>query len=703
MLDFLTRRVKWLIAAFTILVIVVTQSGWLENAGIWQRLEGTTIDHRFRARGSGIAHPDIKIIGILGSSMVLDSESGLWPEEIAASPALQQMQKPWPWDRSVYSALLEKLVDAGAKVVMFDLVFKSSTEGDEAFAAALKKYQDKVVIGSMFTQASRAAREEEVTYVTPNDALFPDQSAPIIGFVNTWADEDGITRRARVHTTLLKQQGSDFPDSDPGVLSLSGMAVQKFRGKAIAPPGENSNFINFAGTAGKYEVYAIEKCFVDKLWEAPPLNNGEIFKDKIVLVGPYAEILQDFHQTPWGNMPGPEIQANMLASLLDGSFLHAPSANVIRTVTFGMILFAALVCIFMRSALTQGILLAIVGVGFFFIAQQFFSGSNLVIPMVPPLFGLIATGMGGIGLRYLVEQLERKRVRSVLDRYVSKNVAKTILGDRRNFVDKLRGKKQHVTVLFSDIRGFTSMTESTDATQLVTQLNEYFVDMVGIVYKHEGTLQKFIGDAIMAAWGDTHSNGLEVDARKAIQSALDMRAALTKLNQTWEGKNDRTKLSIGIGINHGEVVVGNIGHVDFRMEFTVLGDGVNLAARLESATKQFKTDILIGEEAEKLTRNDFIFRRVGAIAFKGKTKPVEVYFLLGEKFQPTPPWLAEYHQAVSLYRERCFDQAIAHLKAVNEQLGGDDYLCKMYLERCHECVGKSLPEAWDGAFALTEK
>ncbi len=260
--------------------------------------------------------------------------------------------------------------------------------------------------------------------------------------------------------------------------------------------------------------------------------------------------------------------------------------------------------------------------------------------MMPPLFCLIATGSFGIIFEYTLEQLERRRYRNVLDRYVSKNVAKTILNDRRSFVEALKGRKQPVTVLFSDIRGFTTMTESSDADKLVAQLNEYFSDMVGSVLQQNGTLQKFIGDAIMAVWGDTHSKGIEADARGAVTAALQMRSALAKLNTGWKENADRTKLSIGVGVNHGEVIVGNIGHPQ-RMEFTVLGDGVNLAARLESATKQFHTDILIGEQVEKLTHKYFVYRTVDLMTVKGKTKPVEVFSLLSDRSVPPPAWLGD--------------------------------------------------------------
>src|ERR1700685_2804810 len=185
------------------------------------------------------------------------------------------------------------------------------------------------------------------------------------------------------------------------------------------------------------------------------------------------------------------------------------------------------------------------------------------------------------------------------------------------------------------------MTETSDANKLVAQLNEYFLEMVGMVLKEGGTLQKFIGDAIMAAWGDTHSESLEIDAQRAVSAALQMRGALVKLNERWKNEKDRPKLSIGIGVNHGDVIVGNIGHPQ-RMEFTVLGDGVNLAARLESATKQFHADILIGETVEKLTRDHFVYRTVDLMTVKGKTKPVEVFALLSERSVPPPAWLEMY-------------------------------------------------------------
>ena len=181
-----------------------------------------------------------------------------------------------------------------------------------------------------------------------------------------------------------------------------------------------------------------------------------------------------------------------------------------------------------------------------------------------------------------------------------------------------------------------------------------------------------------------------------------MRAALAKLNAGWKENPDRTKLSIGVGVNHGEVIVGNIGHPQ-RMEFTVLGDGVNLAARLESATKQFHTDILVGEQVEKLTREHFVYRTVDLMTVKGKTKPVEVFSLLSDRSLPPPAWLATYHEAIKLYRARKFPEAAARFDDARKEMGGEDFLCTMYRLRCATYEQKPPPADWDGSFTLEEK
>jgi len=699
MIKFLAQHIKWIIVGVGLLVFGLAQTDWLTSSDWWQRTEALRIDKRYRTRGTKPPHPDIKLVGIQGSSMSLDA---LAPEEIAASETLQRMKEPWPWDRSVYAAVLEKLMQAGAKVVVFDFVFAGGTAGDEVFARALQKYQDRVVIGSMFRQESGEQTEK---YIPPNARLLLPGTESIVGLVNLWPEPDGVVRSAIYRTSVAREFERVFKrdvltNAPDDLAHLTLRAVEKFGGPAAAP--HELTYVDFQGPRETYPMLPIEQMFVDKLWQSPAFRGGLVFSNKIVVVGPFAEIFHDTHDTPFGSTPGPEVQAQLIGALLRQSFIFPSSWAADLILEAFMAAFALGVCLFIGNALLKVLLLVLATLIVFASAQFFFSQENVMMSMTPPLFCLLATGSFGILAQYSIEQFERRRTRNLLERYVSKNVAKTILDDTRSFLDSLRGRKQQVAVLFSDIRGFTSMTERGDPEKLVAQLNEYFLEMVGAVLQEGGTLQKFIGDAIMAAWGDTHTEGSAEDARRAVRAALAMRAALTRLNEHWLSRPDRANLSIGIGINHGEIIVGNIGHPQ-RMEFTVLGDGVNLASRLESATKQFHTDILIGETVEALTREHFIYRRVDLLAVKGKTKPVEVFALVGDRTQPAPGWLAKYHEAIQLYRGRNFAQAGELFKTVSEEIGRLDFLCAMYRERCLEFHATPPPAGWNGSFTLTEK
>jgi adenylate cyclase len=703
MLRFLIHRPKWIVAVVGILFFLLAQSDWLTDSLLWQKGEGMLIDRRYLNRPFQKSYPAIKLVGIQNSTISLDE---LAPEEIAASPALKLMQHPWPWDRTVYAAVLEKLMAVGAKVVVFDFVFASETEGDDVFAQALQKYKDHVVIGAQFSPEESNGEIFE-KYTTPNAKLLLPGTDEIIGLVNIWADPDEIQRRGKYLTSKEREApqtkkfaGTLYPDN---LIHISALAVKKFAGHVSTPPYEHANFINFRGPAGTYDALPLEKMFVEQLWKAPPFKSGVIFSNKIVVVGPMADIFHDIHSTPFGDMPGPEIQAQMMATLLKDSSLSEPSAKTDFAIALGAMILALLICLGIPQALLKGLLLIAATLAFLVGCQLAFNDHNLVVPMMPALFCFVATGSFGIIFEYTLEQLERRRYRHIFNRYVSKNVAKLILEDTRSVEDSLRGIKKPVSILFSDIRGFTTMTEKTDAAKLVAQLNEYFAEMVDIIQeRNSGTLQKFIGDAIMAAWGDTHTLGAKEDARRAVAAALEMRRGLVKLNAMWKDNPDRILLATGIGVNHGEVVYGNIGSKE-RTELTVLGDGVNLAARLESATKQFHTDILVGEQVEKLTREHFVFRAVDLMTVKGKTKPVEVFGLLSDRSQPPPGWLAIYHEAIKLYRGRKFPEAAARFEAARAEMGGEDFLCTMYRLRCSAYEQKPPPEDWDGSFTLEEK
>jgi adenylate cyclase len=714
-LNFLIHRPKWIVVIAGVLVFWLTQTEWLNTVQIWQRTEGMLVDNHYLLRGSRLPDPRIKLIGLGTTSFQLDTLS---TNEVAASPTLQMMQQPWPWDRRVYAAVLEKLMNAGAKVVVFDFVFASETDGDDVFAQALQKYKDRVVIGEIF--ANEEGSDSKTKKLTaPNDRLLLPGTESVPGLVNMWPDPDQVTRVIRYHTSTLREKMEEN-DVDPRIAKLlkkqiesgkipddlthiTALAAKKFTGESVAPPDSGFYLIDYQGGAGTYRPMPIENLFVDRLWQKPPFNGGTTFSNKIVVVGPTAEIFHDIHATPFGDMPGPEIQSQIIGTLLKGGRLAETSPGLNVALDMGAMILALVICLGIPQAMLKSLLLAGTTVVFFAVCQFAFTQENVVVPMMSPLFCLIATGSFGIVFEYTLEQLERRRYRNLFGRYVSKNVAKAILEDTRSLKESMRGQKKPVTILFSDIRGFTTMTESTDPDKLVAQLNEYFNEMIEVIQeKNSGTLQKFIGDAIMAAWGDTHTNGIDIDARRAVTAALQMRESLKKLNAMWKDDPDRRVWATGIGVNHGEVVYGNIGSLE-RTELTVLGDGVNLAARLESATKQFHTDVLIGEETERLTRQHFIYRSVGAIAFKGKTKPIETFLLISDHSVPPPGWLDTYQRAVKLYRERKFMEAIGLFEKVQREIGREDHLCDMYISHCVALKDVTVSEKWDGSFTLAEK
>ncbi|HSY17546.1 MAG TPA: adenylate/guanylate cyclase domain-containing protein [Candidatus Acidoferrales bacterium] len=719
MVKFLLHRPKWIVVIVGLLLFWFARSDWLTSSHFWQKAEGSVIDNYYRFRGESRPDSRIKLIGFNTTSFQLDTVSS---NEIAASETLQKMQQPWPWDRSVYAAILQKLMDAGAKVVVFDFVFASETEGDESFAKALEKYKDRVVIGEMFADEqgviSKGDNSLAKKLTTPNERLMLPGTESVAGLVTLWPDDDDIVRRTRYRTSV-KRETIEMPTIHPKIAAMlekqirdgkipddlphmATLAAEKFKGKIATPAPDPKTFISYQGRGGTYRAWPVENMFVDALWAKPPFQGGLAVSNKIVIVGPMAEIFHDVHTTPFGEMPGPEIQAQILAALLHGQWLAETSDGADFWLALGAVVLALLICLGIPQASLKALLLVASTLALVVGCQTAFTQYNLVVSMMPPLFCLIGTGSFGIIFEYSMEQLEKRRYRNVLDRYVSKNVAKQILNDRRSFQEALKGRKKPVTVLFSDIRGFTTMTERSDPDKLVTQLNEYFNDMVGSVLKNGGTLQKFIGDAIMAVWGDTHSKGNAQDARGAVTTALQMRAALAKLNAAWKNNPDREQLSIGVGVNHGEVIVGNVGHPQ-RMEFTVLGDGVNLAARLESATKQFHADILVGAAAEKLTRDFFVYRTVDLLTVKGKTKPVEVFAPLSDLTVPAPGWLRIYHDAVALYRQRKFKEAIVLFNDAQKQIGQEDFLCEMYTLRCSALSENPPPENWDGSYTLSEK
>ncbi|MCS7049558.1 MAG: adenylate/guanylate cyclase domain-containing protein, partial [Verrucomicrobiae bacterium] len=527
--------------------------------GPLHRQELGLVDARFRLRGPRAPDPDVVVIGIDQRSLTADRFTA---EELAANPALARL-KAFPYPRTVYADLIEKLVSAGARVVAIDLLFLSPRDGDEVLRAAIARHADRVVLGSNFTDDGRQL-------LVP--AVVVPEGVPVervTGYVNFWPDVDGVVRRARYRTTAAEQAKVRPRAGEPVVESFAARAVGK-----VGPVG----LIDFAGPAGTYRSVALAEVFYQKTWERN-LQNGAVFRDKIVLVGPTGNFQQDQHPTPFGPKDGVEIHAETIATIRQG---HAPVEMpawfevlvlVVLSVGVGMLLNAT------GHPMGKLVLLVVLGLAYGGVAHGAFVWANQVWPVAAPWWVVAGSGVGGLTLQFVAERLERLRIRRTLDRYVSREVAEEILRHSEEYEQTLGGQRRAVTILFSDVRDFTTISEQTDPVELVRQLNEYLGAMVDVVMRHGGTLDKFIGDAIMAVWGAPTSHGAPEDAWRAVQTAYEMRQRLAELQRRWELEG-RTRLRIGIGLNHGEVVVGNIGSPQ-RMEYTVIGDPVNVASRVE--------------------------------------------------------------------------------------------------------------------------
>ena len=281
-----------------------------------------------------------------------------------------------------------------------------------------------------------------------------------------------------------------------------------------------------------------------------------------------------------------------------------------------------------------------------------------------------------------------------------------LLADPARYRSLTRGERRCVTILFSDVRGFTTLTEAAeDPAAFIAQLNEYLGEMVDVVFKYRGTLDKFIGDAVMAVWGSMHTEGSEADACAAVAAALEMRVRLDALNTRWL-KEGKLPINIGIGVNYGEVIVGGLGSENSKMEITVMGDAVNLASRLEGLTKDYGLDLLVGENVAKRISETYRLRTVDLVRVKGKKKPAEVMTVLGPLTEmPTEAQellLADYEDAILLYRKQEF-AAAARLLEECARVNPSDYLTAFYLERCQGLLAEAPGADWDGVRLMKTK
>lgn len=638
------------------------------------------------------ADPDIVILGIDEASLDLSSA---FPEDIEASPTLQLIEKGWPWPRQVWADTIEKLLQAGARVIAIDLAFATPTpdhpEWDAALRQVLDKYRDRIVLGADYEVTAGKYR-----LVPPTSTLLDStnlQEEKRIGYFTYWPDDDGVVRRGAGRHGEDVSLASSFPSAVlrqagiPSLLDASSHQLQRIR---FAPPDS-------------YTPLSLHEIFIPSLWESN-FASGEVFRDKLILIGPSARHFQDDVRTPVGTLFGIQVHAHFLAAFRHGHGLRELSDLWILVLCV-VVLAGVLTFIQRFPRPLAGMLVTTSFVLLLLQTQSLaFNHRDHVLAMFLPGSAAALGALMALAHDFIQERRQRERLRAAITGYFSPDMEQQILRQPASYFQTLRGARRHITLLFSDLRGFTSLSEQLPAEGLVLQLNEYLDRMVQTVFATEGSIDKFIGDAVMAVWGrlrdEATSADLEKDARSCVVTALAMRAELAALNAQWATRG-LPALAIGIGLHQGEAVVGDMGS-QLKKEFTAIGDTVNLAARLEGVTKEYGVDIVLSESVYQRLGQEFLCRSADLVRVKGKREPVAVFTVLGARAStPRPRGLEDYEQGILDYRVGRFEAAITRFTQA-ATAGLDDALTLLYLQRCSN-LRDHPPTDWDGVFTMTRK
>jgi adenylate cyclase len=617
--------------------------------------------------------------------------------------ALTLMTVPFPWSREVYALLCDRLLAAGARAIIFDIVFDSARPGDDAFQEVIRRFPDRIVLGMDFKSETIGPGREATSWTIPNTSIVPDSSEDhsAVGFVTFWPGFNGVIRSAQYQATLEQLKGGVPPqEGKPVPASLDLRAAMKLGPINLSQPFL-PRLVRFAGPPGTYAPVPLYQVFA--YWREN-FGNGEALRDKVVLVGPAGTIVHDEHLTPFGMMPGPEVHLNMINALLHHAFLRELPPWTGDLLIALAVVAAWLLTILLKKTWLRGVAFVFLGAAYLFSVKLFYDYGNTVVLGIPPFLAFGVAGLVSFVYDFTHETLEKLRIRRTLEAYVSKDVVREVLDNPASYLSKLGGQRENVAIIVTDLRGFTTMSEEMDSHQLVAQLNEYLSLMVDDIFSRRGSVDKFIGDAILAVWGHVKSEGAAQDVTLAIEAALLMRESLRRLNADWINRGLKT-FQMGIGINFGEVIFGNIGS-SRKMEPTVIGDVVNVTSRLEGLTKDYGRDLLIGEGAADLVGDSFRLQFVDKVTMKGKTKPLRIYSVVSRSDAAIEPkmiaYLEAYERAQTSYSSGNFKEA----KPLFENClphWPDDMLLQTYLQRCTTQLERPTEGIWTGVHVAEHK
>lgn len=698
------------VAGLLTLIAVLPQ---FSSFNFFYAVEQSALSLRFLLRGMESPAEDAAKIVIVA----VDDRS-LYPEiskeDLALHPQLEILQQGWAWNRSIHGFIAKRLFEAGASVVAYDFIFPTPNAGDFEFYEALEPYIGSVVLGFDYVPSENELGETSVKERLPYDDLLPlsdEDFLQFIGFVNIERDQDGVLRQAKISTNIYAenqrfiddpvqyQRVSTLAQRTDKVLSLGAQAavLKEPSVRSRIPALFEAPAINYGGLDYFPTISAIDLILEDRY-----AAYKESLQGAVVFVGPYSDFFKDVVTTPLGDMFGVETHAHLARSLLNDSFYLKLPIWYQR----GLVLLLALVLLWgnlrLSSALQKGAWTTTLWLGYVVLSQIAFVQFNWILPVAGPLFMILLGGGMFLLFDFALSQYERRRLKGYLSRYVSPEVANLLSDDSTELEAVLRGANRSIAVMFSDIRGFTTLSEQYSPEELVEHLNEYFESMVDSIHHDHGSLNKYIGDAILAFWGGIFSAGPKQDCLNCLASALDMQQRMQQLNEAWVQQEGRLPLQVGIGISFGQGFVGNLGHSQ-RMEFAVMGDVVNLGSRLEGATKQYGCDILVSEPFYLQCRDDYHFQELDIIQVKGKTSGIRVFTPVCAVSEVAPVWLSAWEQVLQDYRGRNFTKAREQFSQLADLYPNLKTAAQLYVERCRQLELAPPPEDWDCVYVMQTK
>lgn len=668
-----------------------------------QKLDYSLKDARFRIRGPVKPDKDVVVVAIDHKSI----------KEIGR----------WPWSREVTGRLIENLgVHYGTKVTALDIVFSEpqAAAADKALADSIRK-SGNVVMGYFFREEQNEPSAEAVEQLENSKLKLLRvaegvQSIPIqeysnmdlnipqlgrnaldFGFFNARPDTDGLYRSSillllyngDIYCSLAMKALQHYFGSE-AMLDVKLWGVDSMQiGSLKIPARENGTMaLNYYGPTGIFTTVSASDVIKKRLPQ-------DSLRGKIAFVGATEIGIYDLRPTPFdATLPGVEIHATMAANALQKRFLKYDGVTQefeIACIIVFPLLLGLLLAFAPGTIVGLGIMAAVTG-GFAVFNYIMFTNAFRDMTLIYPLIGIALTYVGCEAWRNLVVERKGRQLKKAFSSYVSPDLVKQIEKDPDKLI--LGGEQRELSILFSDIRGFTTVSESLTPPELVKLLNEYLSPMTRIVLDEKGTLDKFIGDAVMALFNAP----LDVPdhATRACRAAVQMMEKLKELNQGFQSRGMHT-IDIGIGINTGPAVVGNMG-ADIRFDYTAIGDSVNLASRLEGLNKYYGSHILVSEDTRQLvTDSRFVFREVDRVRVKGKLHPVVMYELMISNTDILP----RFEEALSMYRAQQFASAVAAFELlVSETADGPSSL---YVERCNEYINNPPPADWDGVYTAKSK